>query len=313
MILPILLGFILVDRLGRWAGCGDVSGQYANSKTVSLKESDSPPQSRPVTKQPTEALRFVVAPVVSPKSSLQLYKLLSTYMAKVLGIPVELVISDSYAEVNALLRNNKCDFAFVCTAPFVVGERDFGLRAIAIPQIGGHHVYYSYIIVRKGLEAKTLLDLRNQRFASADVLSNSGWVYPRYWLTKRSVKVKTFFSRHTFSGSHDRSVLAVVNGEADAAAVDSIVYDHLVRTNPAVKERTRIIQKSPPFGMPPLVAAPGLDVALVQKIRVALLRADTDPQGREALQKLGFDRFVTPRREIYDSVREMSRHLGSTR
>jgi len=252
-----------------------------------------------------------VAPVVSPKSSLKLYKLLSSYLAQQLGTRVELMPHDSYAGVNALLRHNKCDFAFVCTFPFVEGERDFGLRAIAIPQIGGKHVYYSYIIVRKGVAAKSLLDLRNRRFASADVLSNTGWVYPRYWLEQRSVKVKTFFSSHVLAGSHDRAVQAVTSGEADAAAVDSIVYDQLARTDPAVKKRTRIIQISPPFGMPPIVASPGLDPAMLKRIRNVLLQAHRTPGGREALQRLGFDRFVAYRPELYDSVRAMSRHLGS--
>ncbi|HWQ28477.1 MAG TPA: PhnD/SsuA/transferrin family substrate-binding protein, partial [Dehalococcoidia bacterium] len=107
------------------------------------------------------------------------------------------------------------------------------------------------------------------------------------------------------TGSHDNSILAVAEGLVDGAAVDSLVYDYVVARNPEIGSRVKVIARWGPYGIPPLVAAPGLDPRVKEAVRDALLAMADDPEGRRALEALGIDRFVTIDDSAYDSIREM--------
>ncbi len=155
------------------------------------------------------SLRVAIAPVVSPEKSLQLYQGLVNHLAEKLGRRPVSLPRGTYVDVNDLLRYGRCDLAFVCTYPFVRGEREFGLEILVVPEIGGEVTYHSLILVPRGSNATSLLDLRGKRFASADILSNSGWLYPATWLKDRGEDATSFFGEHVITGSHDRSVTAV--------------------------------------------------------------------------------------------------------
>jgi phosphonate transport system substrate-binding protein len=244
-----------------------------------------------------------VAPVISPEKSLVLYRQLVDYLATKLDRTPVFLQEERYDEANHRVRDSQCDLAFVCTYAYVLGERDFGMQALVAPQIAGAVTYHSVILVSAGSPARGLLDLRGKRFGSADRLSNTGWLYPATWLREQGCDPTAFFAEHVITGSHDRSVRAVVGGFVDGAAVDSLVYDQMVREEPALGRRTVVIHKSPPFGMPPLVVPAQCDPELRERLRELLVQMDGDARGREILRTLGIERFVVPERALYDSVR----------
>ncbi len=267
-----------------------------------LADAPKPPAEEWLTNR--EVLRVAIAPVISPEESLNLYDGLVSLIAEQLGREPVLLQRSSYAEINSLLRHGYCDIAFVCSYAFVEGERDFKLTALAVPVIEGRTTYNSYIIVPVESTAQSLLDLKGMRFASADILSNSGWLYPKCWLQRHNQDPDNFFSEHLFSGSHDRSLRAVATGIVDGAAVDSIVYHYMLDDDPSLGEKIRIVTKSPPFGMPPIAANPDLDAAFRQRIIEVLLDLHKTEEGRKALQPLRIDHFIRPRKGLYDSVRQ---------
>ncbi len=249
-------------------------------------------------------LNVAIAPVVSPEKSLQLYQGFVDYLAEKTNRQPVFLQRQTYGEVNDLVRYRRCDLAFVCTYAFVRGEREFGMEILAAPQIDGAVNYYSFIIARKGSAANSLLDLQGKRFGSADIMSNSGWLYPALWLKEKGKDAESFFGAHVITGSHDQSVLAVVEGYVDGAAVDSLVYEQMIEEDPSTADKTQIIQKSPPFGMPPMVVPAGIDSGLRAEMKSVLLNMNKDSNGKEILDMLGFDRFVVPDDQLYASVRE---------
>lgn len=252
-------------------------------------------------------LRVAVAPVISPVRSLPLYTGLTEYLAERVGRDARLLQRNSYAQVNELVRLERCDLAFVCTYAFVRGEKDFGMDLLVIPQIDGKRIYHSYILVPKESPAQSLLDLRNKPFASADALSNTGWLFPSCWLREHGENPDRFFARVVFTGSHDRSVEALAEGLVEGAAVDSLVYNHLTELGSRAASRCRVVFRSDGFGMPPVVVHPKLDSELRAALKAVLLAAHEDEAGRKALEILGIERFVEPSAKDYDSVRAMVR------
>lgn len=253
----------------------------------------------------TDTLSVAVVPTVSPRTSLHLYSGLSDWLAEELGRKTKLVLKNSYAEVDALLRAQQTDLAFVCTWGFVQGEADYDLKLVVAPVVHGQTRYRSHFIVAAANPTAALADLKGKRFAAADPLSNTGWRYPRDQLRRLKLDPDTHFGDVTFTGGHDLSVRAVADGFADGAAVDSLVYDQVVAADPAVARRVRIIHTSPEFGMPPVVAHRGVEPARFLELQNALLTMHESESGRAALSRLGIDRFVLPEPESYQSVREM--------
>ena len=248
------------------------------------------------------ALRVAIAPVVSPEASLVLYKSLVDYLDEALGREAVLILRPSYAEINELIRNGRCDLAFVCSYPYIRGKLDFGMQVLVVPMMKGKVTYHSYLVVPSSSKAESLLDLKGMRFASADLLSTSGWLFPALWLKEHGEDPERFFSEHIIARSHDRSVYLVAYGYVDGAAVDSIVYE---QTPEEMRAKTKVVLKSPPFGMPPVVIRSGIEKELKNELLRVLLNMHKEPKGNEALSPLGIDRFVIPDENRYNSVEEM--------
>jgi len=255
-------------------------------------------------------LRVAIAGISSPSKTLEDYQRLLMYMGERLDRQVNLILKPTYAEINDLIRDRRVDLGFVCTLAYVKGNHDFGMELVAAPQIAGEVVYYSYLIVPRESSAKELKDLRNASFAFADPMSNSGHLVPTYQLYLLNETPVSFFSRYIFTYSHDNSILAVADKLVDGAAVDSLVYDRLASESPEITAKTKVITRWGPYGMPPVVAPPGLDPQLRQELRDFLLNLHNSEEGGKILHSLGIDKFVVVPDDIYDSVREMREALG---
>lgn len=250
-------------------------------------------------------LRVAVAAIISPKDTLDSYKPLLDYIGEKVDRPVELVQRRTYAEINELIKNGEVDLAFVCTSAYVIGAREFGMELLAAPQVGGETVYYSLLIVPAGSPVQSMADLRGQVFAFTDPLSNTGRLYPTSLVQQLDETSDQFFGRTFYTYSHDDAIRAVANGVADGAAVDSLVYEHTIRRNPELAQKTQIIHRSPAFGIPPVVTSPHLRPQHAAELQTLLLEMVDDPAGQAALDSVGFDRFVSINDDAYDSVREL--------
>lgn len=258
-------------------------------------------------------LRVAVAAVISPRGTVESYRPLLDYLSRRLSRPVELIQRRTYAEVNDLLEQGEVDVAFVCTSAYVAGHQQFGMELLAAPQVNGAAVYYSVLIVPANSAARSMADLRGKVFAFTDPMSTSGRMYPTWLVQQIGATPETFFARTFFTYSHDDAIRAVAEGLADGAAVDSLVYDYAIRRDPALGARTRVIHRSPPFGIPPVVVRPDTRPQLKAELQQALLELADDPRsaGEAALQAIGVERFILIDDSAYDSVRDVLNSVGA--
>jgi phosphonate transport system substrate-binding protein len=256
-------------------------------------------------------LRVAVAAVISPKGTAESYQALLDYLSARLARPIELVQRRTYAEVNDLVENGYVEAAFVCTSAYVAGHAKFGMELLAAPQVNGETTYYSVLIVPAGSPAQTLADLRGKVFAFTDPMSNTGRMYPTFLVKQLGSTPDEFFARTFFTYSHDDAIRAVADGLADGAAVDSLVYDFAAAREPALADRTRIIHRSPPFGIPPVVVSPNIRPQLKAELQRLLIGMADDPEGQAGLQAVGVERFVRIDDSAYDSARELLNAVGT--
>jgi len=297
IISAIILPLIAVSL----AACGDGATRVRMDDRVNLAAVRQEPTASP--DSPT--LRIAVAGVMSPTRTVDEYTGLISYLQATLGRPVELSQRGSYAEINEMVRSGQADIAFVCSRAYIEGQRQFGMQLLAVPQVDGATVYYSYLIVSAASTAQRLEDLRGGTFAFSDPLSNSGHLTAQYELALRGETPNTFFRDYEFTGSHDNSIVAVADGLRDGAAVDSLVYDHLRQRDPALIARTKVIERWGPYGMPPVVVSPLLPAEEREQLRRVLFGMADQAAGRAALDQLGWDRFVPIDDAAYDPIRKM--------
>lgn len=258
-------------------------------------------------------LRVAVAAVISPKGTIESYTGLLDYLEQRLGRPVELVQRRTYLEINDLVAKGEVDLAFVCTSAYVVGHDQFGMELLAAPQVKGETVYYSLLIVPADSPAQSMADLRGKAFAFTDPISLSGRMYPTSLVQDLGFTPEKFFASTFFTYSHDDAIKAVANKVADGAAVDSLVYDFAVARDPSLADRIRVIHRSPPFGIPPVVVGPQIRPQLKAELRDLLLQMADDAEGQAALAVIGVDRFVTIEDSAYNDVRVLLSDITQTR
>jgi phosphonate transport system substrate-binding protein len=244
--------------------------------------------------------------MLTPKEGFVYYQQLLNYIAEILERPVKLVDRESYTEVNNLIKSGYIDAAFVCGRPYIDGRDEFGLELLVAPQVYGKARYHSYIIVSKDSSIENFKELRGKSFAFADPLSNTGKLFPTYMLAKIGETPDSFFHKHIYTYAHDKSIKAVAQGIVDGAAVDHLIWEYLNRTNPEFTSKTRVIEKSPPYGIPPVVVRPGLDPELKEKLRKIFLNAHKDEKGRKILKGMMIDKFVLIDESAYESIEEMT-------
>jgi phosphonate transport system substrate-binding protein len=287
-------------------GCGGESDARVVdfSKTVVIEQ----PGKSPSDNQP---LRVAVAAMISPKDTFVYYRQLLDYIGDGLGRDVQFIQRKTYGEINKLLGRGQIDFAFICSGPYVTGKAKFGFELLATPEVHKSHFYHSYLIVNKASHFNNINDLRGQVFAFTDPDSNTGKLVPTYWLSQMGERPETFFSKTIYTYSHDNSILAVAKSLVDGAAIDSLIWDYYHRKNPAFTSKTRIIRKSEPYGIPPIVASRFLAPDLKNRIRQVLFAMHNDPEGQKILEELMIDRFTSTQDAWYDSIRNIELKIAS--
>jgi phosphonate transport system substrate-binding protein len=298
-LLLVLLTFLLI-------GCGQEGDTRVVdfTKTIAGARSEGEPPGDAV-------LRVAVAAMVSPKETLHQHRQILDYIGARLGKKIDLVQRKTYREINELFTKGELDLAIVCSGPYATGKEKYGFELLATPEIRGTHFYQAYLIVNRERIYRTLEDLRGRVFAFTDPESNTGRLVPIYWLAELNERPETFFGKTIYTYSHDNSILAVARGLVDGAAVDGLVWEYYTRKNPTYTAQTRVIRKSEPYGMPPVVASRRLPAELKGRIRQALLEMHREPEGQKILKELMIDRFVVPDERWYDTIRRMERALAS--
>ncbi len=228
-----------------------------------------------------------------------------TYIGRQVGRRTEIIHRKSYQEMSDLLGRGQVDVAFVCGLPYVIDKEKFGEELLVSPVFQGKPLYQSYVIVPKDSPARSLEDLRGKLYAFSDPLSNSGKLVPTYRLAMIGETPESFFRRYIFTYSHSANVEAVAVKLVDGASVDSYIWEYLNLVHPDLTGRTKVIEKSPYYGMTPVVVRPGIDAELKQKLRHAFVQMHHDPVGAAILKKLLIDRFEEVSDSHYQSIREM--------
>lgn len=258
-------------------------------------------------------IRVVMSAAFVSESGIEVYDEIFHYLGKKLGRKIDFVSGFSYSTINAMFDEGMVDVGFICGLPYVIKHDEAQPKVNLLlapvmqnPKYNDKPVYYSYIIVRKDSRFDDFSDLKGAAFVYNDEISNSGYNMPRAHLISMG-ETSGFFGKVVRSGSHEESIRMVASGEADASAVDSLVYDYDLEKNPQYVQQLKVLKTLGPAGIPPVVVSTGLALELRNKIRDVLAGMKDDPAGRGILAKALIDRFTVVDDSNYDGIREMKK------
>jgi phosphonate transport system substrate-binding protein len=152
---------------------------------------------------------------------IQRYKPVRAYMEKELKVKVNWRTATDYAGIIEGVKAKKVQLAYFGPASY--SKCWIVTKGKVIPLVGeldsrGDFGYHSVVIVKTDSIYKSIDDLKGKKLAFADPNSTSGHQAPRYFLTEAGYNPDVFFGTTGFSGSHENSVMALLNGTYDAAA-----------------------------------------------------------------------------------------------
>lgn len=241
------------------------------------------------------------------------YRAIVACLAARTGLEAELLPAMDWNEQHRLLDGGDIQLAFLCGLPYTEkhdrpGEPVVLLAAPVMQAVryGGQPVYFTDVIVRRDRPWRSMADLRGKSWAYNGSDSNSGYNMPRDYLLAHG-ETGGFFGRTIASGSHQRSIQMVLDGEVDASGIDSLVLEMETKYRPELAASLRVIEAIGPCPIPPVVASTTLSPQVRDQLRRELLAMHADDEGAAILRAGLIARFVPVEDAYYNPIRQMVR------
>jgi phosphonate transport system substrate-binding protein len=259
------------------------------------------------------SLHLVLTPSQKPTDLLATGEDFGRVLGGLAGVPVRVTVASDYAAVIEALRNHTADLAFVHPVGYVLASREAKARILVRNLWHGKSSFTSRIYVRRESGLKSLEDLRGKSMAFVDPASSSGYTYPMVLLIQRGLvknrDPKTFFKDVVFSGAHDASMRALLNGHVDAIASFDLAREQYLK-DPAERDRIVFVAETPEIPEAGIAAREGLDAGLRERLRTALISLKP-PIHADLLKRLyEIDGFAPADDRDYDPVRAAVDLLG---
>jgi phosphonate transport system substrate-binding protein len=153
--------------------------------------------------------------------------------------------------------------------------------------------------------------MKGKKMAFVEKATTAGYIFPVAYLKENGVTdIKKFFSEYYFTGSHDASIIAVLDKKADIGAAKHSIYDRVRKDEPRVDKELVILAESAKFPSNGLCVRKGLSKEIKKNLKEALLNLDKSPEGKAVLQKFGALRFIDTTIADYKPVFDLSNKAG---
>ncbi|MBK7961956.1 MAG: phosphate/phosphite/phosphonate ABC transporter substrate-binding protein [Bdellovibrionales bacterium] len=244
---------------------------------------------------------------------------MSEQLSKKLNHKIEVLIPTSYGTTAQGLISNKVHVAYMDSLPFILASKETGLDIIAVEKRNNKTQYDSIFIVKKDSLIKSLKDLKGKKMAFASQTSTSGYLFPFKRLLEEKLlsipqDLNNFFSHILYAGGYDKAMLAVLNGQADAAAVSDYAFEGAkadLYLTADQRNKLRILTRTPGVPTHLIAVSKVVPEALRAQIQKALLEiANENPDMLSSVY--GAAQLVKPQGEHTRGTAEALTQTGLT-
>ena len=149
------------------------------------------------------------------------HECLKNYTEEALGVPVKLFTPADYVGVIQGLVGGTLDMAWLGASAYAktyITDPEAVEAVLVKTNLDGSYAYHSIGFARKDSGITSLADMKGKKFGFGDPNSTSGYLIPAVEIpqaTGASMKDGDYFGQVVFTGGHEQTIVAVVNGDVD--------------------------------------------------------------------------------------------------
>jgi phosphonate transport system substrate-binding protein len=231
-------------------------------------------------------------------------------LEKDLGVKVKQVTATDYRGTIEALKFKKAELGHLGPKSYVEASTNNYANVEPIAQLqlaNGSLGYRSCLIVHAESDIFSPEDMAGKTFAFNDPNSTSGYLVPSaFFMMELGVDPKKHFSKVTFSGSHEASILAVAAKKVEIASTNLPDLQQLTRENKVPRGALRVIWASKLIPNDPIVVRKDLPASFKSAIQESLttMRA----RNPEAFKEIGawLGSFVVADDGKYQVIRDLN-------
>jgi len=231
-------------------------------------------------------------------------------LEKDLGVKVKPVTATDYRGTIEALKFKKAELGHLGPKSYVEAATNNYANVEPVAQLqlaNGSLGYRSCLIVHADSDIFSPEDMAGKTFAFNDPNSTSGYLVPSaFFMIELGVDPKKHFSKVTFSGSHEASILAVAAKKVEIASTNLPDLQQLTRENKVARGALRVIWVSKLIPNDPIVVRKDLPASFKSAIQESLttMRA----RNPEAFKEIGawLGGFVPADDAKYQVIRELN-------
>jgi ABC-type phosphate/phosphonate transport system substrate-binding protein len=223
-------------------------------------------------------------------------------------LPMTLLDYEAPAPMHALWERQDLGAVLMCGLPFSRTVAQPNLLAAPVPALaeyGGIARYWSAWVVRSSGPIRRLEQSYGGRLALTMADSQSGFAAPLYHLMSQPGPLPRYREVIAPAVTPRGALLAVIEGEADIAPLDSYALALLARFEPALTAQIRVVAHTEPTPIPPFVSSQPAPAAL----QAAFLKAHARPVCKPLMDDLLLERFDKVEPGAYAGLRD--RHAAA--
>jgi ABC-type phosphate/phosphonate transport system substrate-binding protein len=222
------------------------------------------------------------------------------------GLRITVIDHAPPAPIHDLWERPDMAAVFMCGLPYSLSDPRPALVAapvLALPEGGQQPHYWSEVVVRANSEFLSLEDTFCHRLALTTRESQSGCFALLHELRSFGGQRPLFQEVIAPQITPRGALTAVLEGRADVAPIDSYAYRLLEKFEPDLVAQTRVVARTSPTPVPPLVSSCHTGLEPLQE---AFLDSEKNADTAATMRALLLERFVRPDPAAYDLLR--SRH-----
>ena len=259
-------------------------------------------------------LRVTTIPEEAATEQTRKFGPLTKYLERTVGMKVDFVPVNDYPAAVEALVNKQVELVWFGGFTYVQAQIRSGGKIIPIAQREEDTSFRSVFITQTNSGIKRLADLKGKQVSFGSQSSTSGHLMPRSFLLEAGIDPDKDFKRVAYSGAHDATIAAVVNGRVDAAALDITVWRKFVSENKVDTTKVDVFYTTPPYFNYNWSVHADMPAPLREKITAALLNLNmNNPEGKEILTLNRATKYIPTKPENYKGLENAARNIGLIR
>ncbi len=212
----------------------------------------------------------------------------------------------NFEEIFKAADNQELDFTITNSGMYVNFEAKYGANRIATLKnlrLGKPYTQFGAVIFTKAnrSDIKELKDFKGKTFAGVSEKAFGGWQMAWNVFKQVGINPKKEFKDLSFPGTHDKVVMAVLNGEVDGGTVRTDTLERMAAEGSIQLEDFKIINRqedstgtfpfvhsTPLYPEWPFIASKGVAIEISEAVAKALLNLPEDHPAATAAKSAGW-------------------------